>query len=128
MPATTSSVGCMGPRALSSAILLSALRVMLLRFSMLVRPSPIARPSQITRVSGATTAASRTSARSRGEIRSQKSRARSETADIATSHAWGRDRDLELLDAVGQRVGWSARQVVLEALDLLELGDQEVDL
>src|ERR1043166_1552646 len=47
---------------------------------------------------------------------------------LASSHALRGDRELEPLDAVGQRVGRSARDVVLEAIDLLDLGDQEVDL
>src|SRR4051812_5358176 len=125
MVSTTSSTGWVGPRDLRSAITSSALRVLSLRPSIADRPSWIDIPSQIASVIGTANAAITTSRRSRGEIRSQKSRALSESVDIVTSHAWRGDRQAELLDALGGGVGRTTRDV-LEAWDLLELGDQQV--
>src|SRR5256885_3983471 len=91
------------------------------------RPSGIAKPSQIASVSGVTIASTTTSRRSRGEMRSQKSRALSVIVDMATSHALRGDRQAKLLGAVLAGVGVAALDF-FEALDLLELGDQQIDL
>src|SRR5258707_131067 len=112
-----------------SATTTSAWRALSLRASIVTRPSWIARPSQIASVIGAAMAAMMTRRRSRGEMRSQKSRALSVTVDIATSHALRRvDGQLELLHAVVAGLGRTATDFLVEALDLLELAHEQVDL
>src|SRR5262245_35663025 len=104
----------------------SDLRIRSLRVSIAVRPSLIEKPSQIATVIGAASPASTTSLRSRGEMRSQKSLARSVTADMATSHALCDDGELELLAVLDVRA--RASRDLLEARDALERVLQEVEL
>src|SRR5688572_21322519 len=103
----------------------SARRVTSLRSSIATSPSRIDSASQTAAAIGTPIDSTTMSMRSRGEIRSQKSRARSVIA-MATSHALRRNGELELLER-SVVLGRSARDV-LEALDLLERGDQRVDL
>src|SRR3978361_1648022 len=86
------------------------------------------RPSHKASVIGATIAPITTSLRSRGEMRSQKSRALSRMVDIATSHALRVNGEMELLHAVLAGLEVALRDLFVEAIDLLELADEQIDL